>query len=598
MVAAVAWGASSPEAIRTSAERAVSAIQKSQKVWAKQACGSCHHDFLPAIALKAARDHGIAVDEAAYGASLAHGFALLADLDRAVQYTHRIEAMDDAGRLVAAFAAGVRPSLVTAVYARHVAAAQKPDGHWVTFDDRPPQSYSAVTVTMLGIRAIQLYSHPSLAEDTKARVAKARTWLESYAPRDNEERADQLFGLAWAGADESQRAKLAQALFAKQQADGGWSSREGLASDAYSTGQALVALNEAGGVPTSAAAWQRGIDFLLKSQAPDGTWHVTSRLKPPASVSPPYFEAGHPYGHDQFVSVMGECWAVRALATALGPATPHDSPLREAVPLGVEPWAETMLFGTTDQARLLLDKKLDPNVATKAGTTALMMAMPSLDKAVLLLDRGAKINARSKSRYSALLVAAHYPDASPVIRALLGRGAQIALPKGAGSPMFGATPTMWAALAGNHEILTALKAAGDKADQPVTILGLFATVPLPMVAGFNDRGTLRALIDGGASVDHTDDGGLTALQTAAIANALDAAQTLIERGADVNHVDKKGMTPLLYAASIDFGDGAMIDLLLKAGAKPDAKTPEGLTARDLARKYGFTHLFKSLSVGP
>ena len=81
---------------------------------------------------------------------------------------------------------------------------------------------------------------------------------------------------------------------------------------------------------------------------------------------------------------------------------------------------------------------------------------------------------------------------------------------------------------------------------------------------------------------------------AAIANRVEMARLLIERGADVNHVDKKGMTPLLYAASIDFGDSAMIDLLLKSGARATARTKEGLTALDLARKYKHAHLLASL----
>lgn len=68
----------------------------------------------------------------------------------------------------------------------------------------------------------------------------------------------------------------------------------------------------------------------------------------------------------------------------------------------------------------------------------------------------------------------------------------------------------------------------------------------------------------------------------------------MERGADVNHVDKMGMTPLLYAASIDFGDSAMVDLLLNSGAGMGARTKEGLTALDLARKYNHTHLLASL----
>jgi len=54
------------------------------------------------------------------------------------------------------------------------------------------------------------------------------------------------------------------------------------------------------------------------------------------------------------------------------------------------------------------------------------------------------------------------------------------------------------------------------------------------------------------------------------------------------------MTPLLYAASIDFGDSAMIELLIRPGARTDARTKEGLTALDLARKYNHTHLVASL----
>jgi ankyrin repeat protein len=57
------------------------------------------------------------------------------------------------------------------------------------------------------------------------------------------------------------------------------------------------------------------------------------------------------------------------------------------------------------------------------------------------------------------------------------------------------------------------------------------------------------------------------------------------------------MTPLLYAASVDFGDCAMIDLLVRSGARTDARTKDGLTALDLARKYKHTHLLASVS-GP
>jgi ankyrin repeat protein len=45
------------------------------------------------------------------------------------------------------------------------------------------------------------------------------------------------------------------------------------------------------------------------------------------------------------------------------------------------------------------------------------------------------------------------------------------------------------------------------------------------------------------------------------------------------------MTPLLYAASVDFGDTAVLEKLLAAGADLKAKNKQGQTALDLARSY-------------
>jgi N-acyl-D-amino-acid deacylase len=359
---------------------------------------------LPALAFRVAREHGVPVNEEIARDNAVHAFGPSGNLDRAVQYTHIIDpSLDDGYRLLAMDAAGVGPNLSAAVYARLIASRQRPDGHWVTVDQRPPQSYSYITATAVSLRAIQLFGHRELAADTRQRVQRARAWLASQQPRDTEERTYQLLGLHWAGASAGELAKLGRDLAATQRPDGGWNSLDGRASEAYSTGQALVVLHDAAGVSTETALWQRGLHFLLDTEQPDGSWHVVSRLHPPAPVSPPYFESGYPYGHDQFVSAMGACWSIMALATALGPARKVDlAPLREAEGESVEPWVEKVLFGSPAELRAMLDKKFDPNSATKGGTTALMLAMPDLEKAKLLLEHGADVNGRSKSRYSAL----------------------------------------------------------------------------------------------------------------------------------------------------------------------------------------------------
>src|SRR6185369_17292289 len=258
--------------IRDAANRAIELLQSSQKKW-NQDCSSCHHQFQPAIAFRDARSHGLKVDEAIARVTAQKAFDYH-DLDRAVQYNYVIEpAMDDAYRLVAAAAAGVRPNLVTAIYARLLASRQDPAGHWDSFHQRPPSSYSRFTQTALASRAVALYTHPDQRPEALVHLVRARAWFQKNKPRDTEERSYQLMGLRWTGADREIRVKAGAELLATQQPDGGWNSVDGRASDAYSTGEALVALADFSGVATSDARWRKGIQFLLHTQAPDGSWH-------------------------------------------------------------------------------------------------------------------------------------------------------------------------------------------------------------------------------------------------------------------------------------------------------------------------------------
>ena len=595
--ASALWAAdSAPARIHDAASRAIVVIQKSQQNWyVKQSCFSCHQQVLPALAFQAAREHGIPVDEQSAHIDAVKAFGFFANLDRAVEYTHIIDpALSDGYGMLAAFSAGLRPSLVTAVYARQLARRQEADGHWETVDVRPPQSYSPFTATAVSIMAVQTFSHPSQKADAQARAERARAWLLSHTPHATEERVFQLAGARLCGADPAVVERLSSELKATQQPDGGWNSLEGLASEAYSTGQVLTVLNEAG-VPVTDPAWQRGIDYLLRTQAADGTWHVSSRLHPPAPVSPPYFETGHPYGHDQFVFTMGESWAVMALARALPAAKAIAPSLKEAEPTSIEPWAETLLFGSTADVKKLLEGGFDANSTTKSGgMTALMLAAPDVDKMKLLLDHGANADARSKNRYSALLVAAQYPGSTKAMELLLDHGAKPRLPKGQGTPLFNAYPILLAAFSGNAQIVERLHREGDRVDDKMNLIGRFPAHAMLILVGTHRTDSARAVLDAGANVNEIDDDGISLLEWAAISNRPEMARLLIQRGADVNHVDKKGMTPLLYAASVDFGDPAMIALLLKSGARADVRSKEGLTPLDLAKKYKHTHLLASL----
>ncbi|HKQ72823.1 MAG TPA: hypothetical protein VJ810_03780 [Blastocatellia bacterium] len=89
----------------------------------------------------------------------------------------------------------------------------------------------------------------------------------------------------------------------------GWGQHPTLESDAYATGQALVALHQACGLPVTHPAYQRGVNYLLAGQAADGSWLVLSRSFPVQK----YFESGFPYGHNQWISAAASSWATMAL---------------------------------------------------------------------------------------------------------------------------------------------------------------------------------------------------------------------------------------------------------------------------------------------
>src|SRR5690349_17134919 len=116
----------SPDQIRSAATRAIAITQRGTTGFYKSAsCFSCHDHGLPMLAFRTARQHGIPVDEAAAAQVAIKGLLSTTDvssLDRAVQDPMIIDpAASDGWALMSADAAGLRPNLVTAVYARRIA---------------------------------------------------------------------------------------------------------------------------------------------------------------------------------------------------------------------------------------------------------------------------------------------------------------------------------------------------------------------------------------------------------------------------------------------------------------------------------------------
>jgi squalene cyclase len=144
-------------------------------------------------------------------------------------------------------------------------------------------------------------------------VTLAVAWLQRATPRNTYQHALQLLALSAAGAGKDTVKSVADSLLAQQRSDGGWAGNPNLGSDAHSTGVALHALRESGFLSAVGLAHRRGVQYLLSTQYPDGSWYVRSR----AAGVQPYFQSGFPFEHDQWISAAATGWAAEALARSI-----------------------------------------------------------------------------------------------------------------------------------------------------------------------------------------------------------------------------------------------------------------------------------------
>ena len=285
----------------------------------KSGCISCHNDSLAAMTVSLARKSGFRVDEKIAAAQVKATVAFIAKARDRLHQGFLISVGDTFGSDLLAYdlvgLAGERykPDLDTDAAVMFIRMQQRPDGHWASnrTDTRPPLGSDYVGQTALSMRALQLYAPKADTTGYEKSVRLAAAWLTELQPKDNDDQCWKLLGLAWAGARGETMRKSMRELLATQRSDGGWSDLPSMQSTAYATGRALVALATSG-LPASDAAYKRGVQFLLNNQQSDGSWYVKSR----ALAFQPYFDAGFPYGFDQWISAAGTSWATMALIFA------------------------------------------------------------------------------------------------------------------------------------------------------------------------------------------------------------------------------------------------------------------------------------------
>jgi N-acyl-D-amino-acid deacylase len=274
-------------------------------------CFSCHHQTLPMLAMVAARESGLEVDQKLLDAQA--DFTRQSFHDQ-VEPMRRGEGVGGHALTVGyglwALALAGRPAdETTEAMVAYLLKTQHEDGHWEAQTIRPPLEESFTTCTVLAVVGMRRYAAASQAAEVDSSINKAKAWLSKANPQSQEDIAMALWGGAQLGATPDELRAARDAALAMQRDDGGWAQLATMESDAYATGQVLFAL-QAAGLSSRELAYQRGVAYLLKSQQADGSWLVVSRSKPIQT----YFDNGDPHGKNQFISMPATCWALVVLA--------------------------------------------------------------------------------------------------------------------------------------------------------------------------------------------------------------------------------------------------------------------------------------------
>jgi hypothetical protein len=297
---------------REAVERSLPLLRRaSSQVMSNGGCVACHAQPLTGIATEYATRRGWRAEPAT--TDISQVVSGLAGGITGFLQGRESGGLPDTQEYNALMAAALKipPSVSTDALVYYLSAKQRQAGNWHGMGTRAPIMDGDISRTGIAIRALAVYGAPARKADTAVRIARAAKWLAAQAPISTEDRVMQLLGLSWAGVEGALRDKPVRELSAVQRQDGGWGQTPNLASDAYATGQVLFTLRELG-VPAADAAIRRGVAFLVRTQAGDGSWFVKSR----AMKIQPYFESGFPYGHDQWISQSGTAWATLALSVA------------------------------------------------------------------------------------------------------------------------------------------------------------------------------------------------------------------------------------------------------------------------------------------
>jgi len=218
---------------------------------------------------------------------------------------------------------------------------------------------------------------------------------------------------------------------------------------------------------------------------------------------------------------------------------------------GATPLSEAAVVGDAAVIERLLNAGADVDALGKDGQTALMIVARdnNLDAARLLLEHGADVNIKESWREQTALIWASAQKQPEMIRLLLEHGAD---------PNARSKPNDWQR-----------QVSAERRRQYRPFGGLSA---LMYAAREGCVDCARALIEGGADPDLSDNRNVTPLIMALDNLNFDTAAYLVEAGAELNMWDWWGRTPLYMAVDMH---------TLSPGGRPDRRSTDQTSALEI-----------------
>jgi hypothetical protein len=286
------------EQIQQTVDRAIGYLQTESAAWLKtHKCAACHHVPMPLWALAEADRQGYVVDRKYLEGTIE---SLLGSKDNLLAtkiFPNPADPPDprpqgrglNMGLPFLTVATEALPSLSDGqkdslkLIREEIVNKQQADGSWEFFATlrRPPINESQITDAAWIIMALEGRAGVEAPESQRTAITKANGWFNTANPKDlHQEKVLKLLLAARSAKPRETMQSMIDELLALQRSDGGWSQTvPEPKSDAFATGQSLYVLSLVG-YTADRPEIERGIDFLVATQSPEGSWPMTSRSTP------------------------------------------------------------------------------------------------------------------------------------------------------------------------------------------------------------------------------------------------------------------------------------------------------------------------------